>query len=80
MVMGPQLAGGEANYVPEWALLTWENARWQSPRPMPSTVQKAIRLDARNTEPPATLTVRLDTLRAFALLRGWRFERGTWYR
>jgi hypothetical protein len=79
MLMGAQTSGGEANYAPKWAIDAWKEAR-RLRTLKPSEVQALIREDARNVAPSPELTARLDELRAFAALRGWRFQYGTWYR
>ena len=78
LITGPQTAGGEAYYAPQWAIDIWTDGRKRGART--SSTRERLRADARNAPVPPALLERLDTLRSFAILRGWQFRHGAWYR
>jgi len=84
ILRAPRSQGHEAYYGPGWAVARLDEMRKQATaatrRLYGTHVEHALRADPRHAPPPAAMLDRLDALRAFAILRGWRFAHGTWYR
>lgn len=84
MLLAPQPAGNEVWYGPRWAVARLAEIRAQATaatrRLYGSHVEHALRADPRYAPPQAAMLDRLEALRAFAILRGWRFAHGSWYR
>lgn len=77
--MGPQPSKGEAYYAPEWAVQLWKTMR---KRLVPASAAKTVAALQHHplNGPAAPDMLELTSgLRVFAVLRGWRFEHGTWY-
>lgn len=84
VLLGPQPQGNEVVFAPDWAVLKVTALREQSwrdnSRLRSLDAATILQADSRYGPPPAALLDRLDELRAFAVLRGWRMQYGTWSR
>jgi hypothetical protein len=84
LLLAPQPKGNEVWYGPGWAVRKLADLRKQATaierRLYGLHVEQALRADPRYTPPPAAMLDRLDALRAFAILRGWRLTSGTWHK
>ena len=84
LLRAPQPKGNEVWYGPEWAVQKLADLRIQANagerRLYGLHVEQALRSDERYGPLPAAILDRLEALRAFAILRGWRFAHGLWYR
>lgn len=83
ILMAPQPNGNEIMFAPAWAVVLLKELREAATiksRRLPRKQVEVLKTSRRNVPPPPELLARLDELRAFAALRGWRFEHGMWYR
>jgi len=84
LLLAPQPAGNEVWYGPDWAVRKLADLRKQASsaerRLYGLRVEQALRSDPRFGPLPAAMTDRLEVLRAFAVLRGWRLHRGSWHK
>jgi hypothetical protein len=80
--LAPSAHANEVWYAPAWAVLRLDELRQQATRSARrlygTHVEQALRSNPRFGPPPEALLARLDELRAFAVLRGWRLTSGTW--
>ena len=84
LLLAPQPKGNEVFYCPGWAVrklvLLREQATAAERRLYGSYVEQALRSDVSYGPPSADLLARLDGLRAYAILRGWRLTSGMWHK
>ena len=84
MVLAPQPSGSEALYGPAWAIVLikalQQEAKDSGRRLRIAHVAEILKSSTSYSPTPAELLARFEELRAFAALRGWRFQHGTWYR
>jgi hypothetical protein len=82
LLVAPEPGGHEVNYAPAWAVLFLGTLRQEAKANGRGLVTKnvvaALHRDYRYGPPPPELLVRIDELRAFAVLRGWTYSRGLW--
>jgi len=80
----PQPGGYEVPFAPAWAVSMLKEARLEAKesqrRLSKKQAAKLLESSHQNRPPPAALVARLDELRAFAVLRGWSYAHGSWYR
>lgn len=78
IILAPVRGGCEVPYAPKWAIEQMGVLRQHG---LPTlTIIERLERDSRLEPPPAVLVERLEELRAFALLRGWRLVGWRWYR
>jgi hypothetical protein len=85
ILQAPEPQGNEVVYAPAWAVLLVtslrQTAKEERQRLRNAYVRAKIVAHPHFTpHPPAALLERIDTLRAFAALRGWRYQAGMWHR
>lgn len=82
ILMAPQPYGNEVVYAPTWAVILMATLRQEASvdkqKLRTAQVMKLLRSDHRFGPPAPALLARIDELRAFAVLRGWRYSRGMW--
>jgi len=84
MMMAPQPSGNEVYYGPAWAVVLITALRHEAKEAQQRLtvvhVAELLRTSKSYGPVPPELITRLEALRAFAVLRGWRYEHGMWYR
>ncbi len=84
ILSGPQPGGNEVLFAPTWAVSLVQARREEHHRACKRLYTKdavpLLKADPRYGPAPAALLARLDELRAFAVLRGWRYAHGCWKR
>ena len=84
MFLIPQLSGAEAYVGPAWAVAiikSFQEERARCNRRFPiKHVAGLLSTSPHNLPPPPAFLSRIEELRAFAVLRGWEFKHGMWYR
>lgn len=84
MLFAPQPHGTEVSFGPIWAIALIKSLRNEAQesgrRITRKQMAETLRTCATNAPPPPGLINRFDELRAYAVLRGWRFQHGMWYR
>ena len=82
ILMAPQPAGNEVVYAPTWAVVLLSSLRQEAKangeKLRTSKVRDLLHRDPRFGPPDPELIARIDQLRAFAVLRGWRYRSGMW--
>lgn len=84
MPLAPQPSGNEVYFGPAWAVVLVSTLRQEAKqakkRLVLAHVAELLQTTKNYGPTPPELLARLEELRAFAVLRGWRYEHGMWYR
>lgn len=84
IVLAPQPAGNEVVFAPAWAVILLADLRRTSRAagrrvPRKEVMQLLAPTREHLKQAPQALLDRMEELRAFAALRGWKYSRGMWY-
>lgn len=84
MLLAPQPSGNEVYFGPAWAVVLITTLRQEATETQRhlkwAHVVELLRTNKNYGPTPPALVARLEELRAFAVLRGWRYQHGMWYR
>lgn len=84
MPLAPQPSGSQVYFGPAWAVVLINALRQEAKRDQRRLVTRhVVELLTTSTNygpTPPELLARFEELRAYAALRGWRFQHGMWYR